>query len=132
MTDIELTENIMAAADRCGLFPGALTDIASRARKVFRLVEGVPTPFDPDSQTVLTGADGVTPITMDEWLESQMAQAPHLFQEPTGSDAQTCPRDTSVPLGPNPFRKETWNLTEQMRLQKVNPGLAAAFRACAK
>src|SRR3954447_12695831 len=121
MTDIELTETIMAAADRSGLLPVALVDIAARARKVFRQVNGVPTPFEGDGQTVLTGADGVTPMTMDEWLERERAEAPHLFQLPSGSDAQTCPRYTGVPLGPNPFRKETWNLTDQMRLQKTNP-----------
>jgi hypothetical protein len=29
----------------------------------------------------------------------------------------------------NPFRKESWNLTEQMRLQRTDPGLAARLKA---
>jgi hypothetical protein len=29
----------------------------------------------------------------------------------------------------NPFRKETWNLTEHMRLQKTDPQLAARLKA---
>ena len=32
----------------------------------------------------------------------------------------------------NPFRKETWNLTEQMRLCKSDPQLAARLREAAK
>ena len=31
----------------------------------------------------------------------------------------------------NPFRKETWNLTEQMKLQKTDPQLAARLKAAA-
>jgi hypothetical protein len=31
----------------------------------------------------------------------------------------------------NPFRKETWNLTEQMKLQKSDPALAARLKAAA-
>jgi hypothetical protein len=31
----------------------------------------------------------------------------------------------------NPFRKETWNLTEQMKLQKSDPQLAARLKASA-
>jgi hypothetical protein len=29
----------------------------------------------------------------------------------------------------NPFRKETWNLTEQMKLTKTDPQLAARLKA---
>jgi hypothetical protein len=31
----------------------------------------------------------------------------------------------------NPFRKETWNLTEQMKLLKSDPQLAARLKAAA-
>jgi hypothetical protein len=31
----------------------------------------------------------------------------------------------------NPFRKDSWNLTEQMRLLKSDPGLAARLKAAA-
>jgi hypothetical protein len=31
----------------------------------------------------------------------------------------------------NPFRKESWNLTEQMKLQKSDPGMAARLKAAA-
>ena len=31
----------------------------------------------------------------------------------------------------NPFRKESWNLTEQMKLQKTDPQLAARLKAAA-
>jgi len=31
----------------------------------------------------------------------------------------------------NPFRKESWNLTEQMKLMKSDPQLAARLKAAA-
>ena len=31
----------------------------------------------------------------------------------------------------NPFRKDTWNLTEQMKLQKTDPALATRLKAAA-
>ena len=31
----------------------------------------------------------------------------------------------------NPFRKESWNLTEQMKIQKTDPQLAARLKAAA-
>jgi hypothetical protein len=31
----------------------------------------------------------------------------------------------------NPYRKDSWNLTEQMKLQKSDPSLAARLKAAA-
>jgi hypothetical protein len=31
----------------------------------------------------------------------------------------------------NPFRKESWNLTEQMKMQRTDPTLAARLKAAA-
>ena len=56
----------------------------------------------------------------------------HLFESNAGSGAAG---NGSGGVGgnnrsvKNPFRKETWNLTEQMKLQKTDPQLAARLKA---
>src|SRR5205085_577403 len=109
----------------------AIPDITARARSIFKLVNGVPTAFDSDGQTVRPGKDGITPMTLEEWVDTQVADAPHLFESNAGGGAAG---NGSGGVGnkasvKNPFRKETWNLTEQMRLQKTDPQLAARLRA---
>ena len=61
-----------------------------------------------------------------------MAEAPHLFESNAGSGAAG---NGSGGAGQrsvrNPFRKETWNVTEQMKLTKTDPALAARLQAAA-
>ena len=72
-------------------------------------------------------------MTLDEWVDQQVADAPHLFETNSGGGAAS---NSSGGAGnnrsvKNPFRKETWNLTEQMKLQKTDPQLAARLKAAA-
>ncbi len=132
LTGIQIDQGVITVATKRGLRPTAIPDITARARTVFRLVDGAPRAFESDGQTVRVGKDGITPMTLDEWVEQQVADAPHLFESNAGSGAAS---NGSGGVGnksvKNPFRKETWNLTEQMRLQKTDPGLAARLRAAA-
>jgi hypothetical protein len=132
LVTIQIDQGVVAAATKRGLRATAMPDITARARNVFRLVNGVPTAFEADGQTVRLGKDGSAAMTLDEWVEQQVADAPHLFESNAGSGAAS---NGSGGVGnksvKNPFRKETWNLTEQMRLQKADPGLAARLRAAA-
>lgn len=132
LVSIQIDQGVVGAATRRGLRATAIPDITARARTVFRLVNGVPTAFEADGQTVRLGKDGGSAMTLDEWVEQQVADAPHLFESNAGSGAAS---NGSGGAGnksvKNPFRKETWNLTEQMRLQKTDPGLAARLRAAA-
>jgi hypothetical protein len=132
LTAIQIDQGVITTATKRGLRPTAIPDITARARSVFRLVDGAPRAYESDGQTVRVGKDGITPMTLDEWVEQQVADAPHLFESNAGSGAAS---NGSGGVGnksvKNPFRKETWNLTEQMRLQKTDPGLAARLRAAA-
>jgi hypothetical protein len=86
------------------------------------------------SQTVRAGKDGVTPMTLAEWVDMQVSDAPHLFEPNAGGgaagNASGGGASTRASVK-NPFRKETWNLTEQMKLQKSDPALAARLKAAA-
>jgi len=136
LTAIQIDQGVTAAASKRGLRPTAIPDITARARSVFRLEKGVPTAFEADGQTVRVGKDGLTPLNLEEWVDLQVADAPHLFESNAGGGAagDASGGGAGARAGRsarNPFRKETWNLTEQMKLQKSDPQLAARLRAAA-
>ena len=84
---IQIDQGVVSVASKRGLRPTAMPDITARARGVFRLVNGVPTAFEADGQTVRPGKDGVTPMTLDEWVDAQVSEAPHLFESNVGGGA---------------------------------------------
>ncbi len=134
LTAIQIDQGVTTVATKRGLRPTAIPDITSRARGVFRLVNGLPTAFESDGKTVRYGKDGITPMTLDEWIDTQVSEAPHLFESNSGSGAGALPQGGGPRpngSGKNPFKRETWNLTEQMKLQKSDPGLAARLKAAA-
>lgn len=136
LSAIQIDQGVITVATRKGLRPTAIPDITARARSVFRLVNGAPSAFETDGKTVRVGKDGITPMTLEEWVDAQVSDAPHLFESNAGGGAAgdasgggaTTRAGRSVK---NPFRKETWNLTEQMKLLKSDPGLAARLKAAA-
>jgi len=132
LTAIQIDQAVVSEATKRGLRPTALTDITARARMTFKLVNGVPQAFEADGQTARTGKDGVSPMTLAEWVDALVSDAPHLFEANAGSGAAGsgggAAGNRSVK---NPFRKESFNLTEQMKLQKTDPALAARLKAAA-
>ncbi|HEY9173458.1 MAG TPA: hypothetical protein VI136_14320 [Verrucomicrobiae bacterium] len=134
LTSIQIDQGVLTAATKRGLRPTAIPDITARARTVFKLVNGGPRAFEADGQTVRYGRDGVTPMTLEEWVDTQVADAPHLFESNAGGGAAGNPAGGGTGANrtvKNPFRKDTWNLTEQMKLIKTDPGLAARLKAAA-
>lgn len=132
LTAIQIDQGIITAATKRGLRPTAIADITSRARTVFKLVNGAPRAFEGDGQTLRYGRDGVTPMTLEEWVDTQVADAPHLFETNAGGGAASNGSGGAAQRSvKNPFRKESWNLTEQMKLIKSDPQLAARLRAAA-
>jgi len=136
LTRIQIDQGVTTVATKKGLRPTAIPDITARARNVFRLEKGVPTAFESDGKSVRVGKDGITPMNLEEWVDLQVADAPHLFESNAGGGAAgdasgggAAARATRSVK--NPFRKETWNLTEQMKLMKSDPQLAARLKAAA-
>ena len=130
LTAIQIDQAVVTEATKRGLRATAIPDIAARARTNFKLVAGVPQAFD--GETARVGKDGVSPLTLAEWVEALVSDAPHLFEANAGGGAAGSGSggagNRSVK---NPFLKESWNLTEQMRLQKSDPQLAARLKAAA-
>jgi hypothetical protein len=132
---IQIEQGVITVATRRGLRPTAMADITSRARTVFRLVNGVPTAFDSDGKSVRYGRDGLTPMSIDEWVDGQVAEAPHLFEANSGGGSGNNNNSAGGAGrgfgGKNPFKRDTWNLTEQMKIAKSDPQLAARLKAAA-
>ncbi len=139
LTAIQIDQGVITVATKKGLRPTAIPDITARARTVFRLANGVPTAFESDGKSVRFGMDGMTPMTLEEWVDLQVSEAPHLFEANAGGGAASDGSGGAAGGAPgranrsvkNPFRKETWNLTEQMKLMKTDPQLAARLKAAA-
>jgi len=132
LTVVQIDQGVTAAAAKRGLRATAIPDITARARSVFKLVNGVPMAFESDGKTVRAGKDGIAPMTLEEWVDTQVSEAPHLFESNAGGGAAG---NGSGGVGhrsvKNPFAKESWNLTEQMKLQKTDPQMAARLKAAA-
>lgn len=66
---------------------GALQDILSRGRRVWKLNEdGQPEARD-DNGKIMYGKDGKEPITQEEWAQSLLYDAPYLFEGNAGGGA---------------------------------------------
>jgi hypothetical protein len=134
LTTIQIDQGVITVATKRGLRPTAIPDITARARTVFKLVNGVPQAFEADGKTVRYGKDGITPMTLEEWVDAQVADAPHLFESNAGGGAASNGAGGAAGVNrsvKNPYRKDSWNLTEQMKLQKNDPALAARLKAAA-
>ena len=132
LSAIQIDQAVVNEATRRGLRPTAIPDITARARSTFKLSNGVPQAFDNDGQTVRPGKDGISPMNLAEWLDDLVSDAPHLFESNAGGGAAgNASGGSGNRSAKNPFRKETWNLTEQMKLQKTDPHLAARLKASA-
>jgi hypothetical protein len=60
-------------------------------------------------------------MTLEDWVAARL-----------DAIAAAAPDPAIALATPNPFCRATWNLTRQMRLQKLNPALAARLKAAAQ
>ncbi len=126
---IQIDQGVVVTASKRGLRASAIPDITARARNVFKLVNGVPTAFENDGNTVRVGKDGVAPLTLEEWVNAQATETPHLFESNAGGGAAGNGSGGAAGSVKNPWKREHWNVTEQMALQRSGPGRAAQLKA---
>ena len=68
-----------------GVRPEALPDVLERAYRIFKVEDGVLIPKKGES--TIYGADGATPMTVNEWLVKLRDEAPHYFKGNGGGGA---------------------------------------------
>lgn len=116
-----LQDSLLKAGAKRGVRASAVPDLLARARGKWKVVGGV----------VMPAADGENQ-TLDAWVDGLAAEAPHLFENSAGGGATGGGSGgAGFGHGKNPWKKETWNLTEQSRLSRSNPALAAQLKAAA-
>ena len=126
----EIERNVVEAGSKLGLRASAIPDLKGRARNIFKISGGSIIAVDTDGKTPVFGRDGVTPLTFDEWVTRQVVEAPHLFESSAGGGAVGHGSGgVGNRSGQNPFSKENWNMTEQMKIAKADPKLAERLRA---
>src|SRR3954452_19655204 len=65
LSEIQIDQGVVGVATKKGLRPTGVRATTARARRVFRLVNGEPTPYEPDGKTVKIGKDGASPMSLD-------------------------------------------------------------------
>ena len=105
-----------------GLATGEAVKLAEATRAGFRFVNGEPIPVAGDRQTVVLSADGVNVMSVAEWVAKQARG------QKSEDGGQAREENEVLPMR-NPFRGKTWNLTEQMQLQRRDPKLARRLKA---
>ena len=130
LQELEINNVVVAEGTKRGLVPSATLDIGARARQVFKLKDGKPVAYEADGTTQRFNAAG-NPLSIAEWVESQVTEAPHLFGQSAGSGAGGSGSGGAGNLngGVNPWKDETWNLTQQFKIEKANPDLAKKLAA---
>ena len=114
----------LAAKD--GVKPEAIPFFVDAARKNFEVVNGELVPRDS-----LKGKDG-KPLTPDEWTTERKTDSAFLFLGSSGGGAgnQAASKDAAGNSSKlNPYKKESFNLTQQGIIEIGNPTEAAAMRA---
>lgn len=118
-------EAAVLEARRLGIRPTAETDLRNRARSELVL--------DAEGRTARRGTDGkTTPVAVSDWVMEQAKDGPHLFDEGVGTGAAGVRVKGETYTGTNPWDKDVDNWTEQGKLEKSNPELAAALKKSAK
>lgn len=120
-----ITDAAIAAAVEKGLRTTAREDLASRAKATFKLKDGTPVAYNGDAEVF--GKEG-KPMGIAEWIDQQITNAPHLFDESKGTGGKGSQKGGTGD-GTNPWKKETFNLTKQSEIFKADPARAERLKA---
>lgn len=72
------------SAVKAGVVETGMEDILLRSKSVFSLKDGKAVPTDAQGNTIF-GHGTTDPMSVNEWVKSQMDVAPHLFKSSSGS-----------------------------------------------
>lgn len=133
-TDLEshvIDRALIEAGTELGLRPTATEDLTFRGRQSFRLDEhGRPVAKDKDGNT-LYGPAG-DPLTPKDFVATLTKAAPHLFDSSAGSGAGgSGNKNGGNAVNTNPWKTDTFNLTQQSVMLRENPDQARQMAAAA-
>lgn len=85
LAELVIDNELRTVATAKKVRPEAVEDFLERGRKVYKLVEGKAVPMKGDQ--VVYGKKANEPMSMDEWADSIIPAAPHLFEGSSGGGA---------------------------------------------
>lgn len=120
---------VAKVAAEVGAHTTAIDDISWRIRQQFKLGEdGKPVALDEGGNKIFM-EDG-NPLTIEGAVRSLTKKAPHLFQSSSGGGAPNSSAGGGRPnAAANPWKKDTWNVTEQMKAIKADKSEATRMAA---
>lgn len=117
------------AGSELGVLDTAFDDLLLRGKTTFKMVNGKPTAFGPDGKELYRAKDG-EPLTVRDFVEDLSKKATHLFKPSSGGGAEGGKTNhAGATGGKNPWKKDTFNLTQQMQITRENPSLAARLKS---
>lgn len=118
------------AATELGVLDTAVDDVLLRGKTTFRMVNGKATAFGLDGKEIYRPKDG-EPLNIRDFVEDLAKKATHLFKPSKGAGAEggSGSGGSGAPGGKNPWKKDTFNLTQQMQITRENPTLAARLKS---
>jgi len=117
LNKLVVSDAVQREAIGSGVKDTAIEDVLMRANQSFRVVNGIATAYNGEEQ--LYGKDGVTPLSVKDWLAGQAISAPHLFKESKGSGAENKDKDSGAAT-------KTWTRAE---FDTKNPAERSKFFA---
>ncbi len=121
-----LESEVRQAARARGLEAKVADELVQRARGGFVFVNGEPQAVEGERKTAMRREDGGL-LTVEDWVGLTVAaMGPAAQPKAVGTFG---PSPVAVPgVKKNPYRRGSWNLTEQMRIQWRDPELAARLK----
>jgi len=125
LAELAIGQEIMEAGSRLGMLPKASRVIVGAALKTFKRVDGKTRCLD-DENDPIRGSDGISEQTVADWLENvALKEYDFAFEKNSGGGATgSGGAGRNGGSGPNPFKKESWNTTQQLVLLKKDPATA--------
>jgi len=126
---LRLQAEVRQVARAQGLNRAEADALAEQSRAAFRIVNGEAQAVGSDGRTALRDGAGAL-LSVGAWVTRKNEK----LKAESGNAAplQGTFGPTPIPLPvrlKNPFARASWNLTEQMRLQRRDPELAAKLKA---
>lgn len=125
IAELAIGQEVREVGGKFGLLPKASKVIVNAALKTFRRMDGKTRCVDAEGDPI-RGSDGVSEQTISDWIENVAAKEyDFAFQSNAGGGASgSGGAGKNGGTGPNPWKRETWDLTRQMTLIKRDPATA--------
>jgi len=85
LSKLMVDDVVLKEAMKAGVHESATEDIVRRARDIFKVVDDELKPMKGDE--IIYGKDGISPLTVSDWVSELATNAPHLFKESSGGGA---------------------------------------------